>query len=301
MIKLICLNVVSIFIYQTISAQQAPELINSADVIAQGTKQNDDGNYKNAIKLYSKISRSDTNYSDALHELAYSSYLDSQFNESINYAEKGLELFPENSADWYSQIANAYDALTRHADAISYYDSSLKFNPYSFLTWFNKGIAFYNFNKLEDAKTCFQKTILINPYHASSHYYLGYICYRQGKIPQAMLSFSTNLLINPDNRYKSQSIYYLSCLSKVTDEVNENVSKAVASTDDNFDLQQEIILSKISLDTNINYRLMLKIQSHASYRCCLKSCSLMQVIRASGINTMHRYLVSYTRMENLMH
>jgi hypothetical protein len=58
-------NLVFVFIYQISLAQNTPELINSGDLIAQGTKLSDDGKYKEAIQLYSKISRSDTNYSAA--------------------------------------------------------------------------------------------------------------------------------------------------------------------------------------------------------------------------------------------
>ena len=52
---------VFLFIYQTASAQSQPELLNSGDLIEQGVKFNDDGKYKEAIEVYSKVSRSDTN------------------------------------------------------------------------------------------------------------------------------------------------------------------------------------------------------------------------------------------------
>jgi antitoxin component YwqK of YwqJK toxin-antitoxin module len=245
---------VILFICQTVSAQNTPELVSSGALIGQGTKLNDDGKYKEAIELYSKVSRSDTNYSSALHELAYSCYLDSQFDASIKYAKEGLKLFPEKADDWYSQLANTYDALNKHEEAISYYDSSIKLNPYSSLAWFNKGIAFFNLDSLEKAEVCFQKAILINPYHPSSHYYLGVVCYRQGMIPQAILSFTMNLIINPQGRYMSNSVNFLNSLSRVTDEVNTNASKAVQTTDDDFSLQQEIILSKAALDPKYKLR-----------------------------------------------
>lgn len=243
-------NLVLLFISQIGLAQNKPELINSGDLLTQGTKLNDEGKYKEAIELYSKISRSDTNYSDALHELSYSCYLDSQVEASLNYAQTGLKLFPEKAADWYSLMGNAYDEGEKRDQAISCYDSALKSRPYNYLTWFNKGIAFYNLNRYDDAKACLQRAVLINPYHPSSHYFLGVICVAQGKIVPAMLSFTTCLLANPEGRYLNSATKYLGRLSKITDEITSNVSKAVQTQDDNFELQQEIIMSEVALDHN---------------------------------------------------
>ncbi|HXL54951.1 MAG TPA: tetratricopeptide repeat protein, partial [Chitinophagaceae bacterium] len=192
-----------------VSAQEKYELINSGILLEQGAKLSDDGKYKEAIELYNKIPRSDTNYSVVLHELSYSSYLDSSFESSVNYAKEGMGLFPEKATDWYSLIANSLDAMEKRKEALTYYDSTLKLNPNNYLTWFNKGISFYNLERFEDAKACFQKAILIYPYHPSSHFFLGAICASQGKVAEAMLSFTTSLLINPDNRYKGRAVSYL--------------------------------------------------------------------------------------------
>ena len=54
-------------------------------------------NTKDAIALYSKVPSSDTNYSIALHELSYNSYLDSAFDASFKYAQEGIALFPEKT------------------------------------------------------------------------------------------------------------------------------------------------------------------------------------------------------------
>lgn len=235
------------FIYATTSAQQ-PKLINSGDVISQAAKLIGEQSYKEAIKLYKTVPAGDSNYSIILHELSFACYLDSAFDASISYAQEGMALFPEKADGWYNLMANALDSKQQYKEAISYYDSSLKLNAYSIYTWFNKGLALYNYGKKDEAKNCFQKVVLINPYHASSHFYLGLIYTEQGKLPQAMLCFTTNLLVDPENRYMNRSVNNLSVISKVTDEISLNASKASETENDNFEFLQEILLSKAALD-----------------------------------------------------
>ncbi len=237
-----------IYILQPVLAQQ-PELINSADVIEKAANLNGESKYKKAIELYKTVPPSDSNYSDVLHELAFTAYLDSDYNAGLNYAKQGMNLFPEKADDWYNLTANILDAEGKYAEAINYYDSSLKLNAYNYYTWFNKGLALYNFDKKKEAQLCFQRALLINPYHTSSHFYLGVIYTEQGKLPQALLCFVTNLLINPENRYLNKSVNYLSVISKVTDEINSYALKATEAKEDNFDFLQEILLSKAALDT----------------------------------------------------
>lgn len=242
----LCLN-------NPVNAQEKFDLINSGSLLQEGSKLDKDGKYKDAVTLYSKIPRSDTNYSTALYQLSYSNYLDSSFETSINYAKEGLHLFPAKATEWYALMGNTFDAMERRDEALKYYDSALALNQADYFTWFNKGITFYNLKRYTDAKACFQRTVLIYPYHTSSHYFLGVIAAAEGNIAGAMLSFTTNLLINPDNRYRDRAVNYLSSLSTVTDEINANVSKAIKTEDDNFELQQEIILSKAAL--NVKYKL----------------------------------------------
>ena len=115
----------------------------------------------------------------------------------------------------------------------------LKVKSLNYLSWYNKGIAYYNLDSLEQAKACFQKTILLNPYHSHPHYFLGIVCIQQGKLVEAMLSLSTSLLVYPENRFKSNAVNALSGISKVTDEINGYVNKAVQTTDNNFEYNRK--------------------------------------------------------------
>ena len=229
-------------------AQQQDEPESSGSIIEKCSKLYESGNYHKAIELYKTVSCSDTNYSTVLHELSFACYMDSDYDNSITYAKQGLVAFPEKSADWYNLLGNTYDIMGKRKEAIEYYDSLLIKNPYYYLGWYNKGIAYSNMENYTEAKKCLQKAVTIFPFHASSHYFLGVIAAKEGKIIPAMLSFSTCLLMRPEGRYASNCVTFLSNISKVTDEIVGNVSSAKAWSNDDFDLQQEIILSKASFD-----------------------------------------------------
>src|SRR5206468_1399381 len=92
-----------------------------------------------------------------------------------------------------SLLGNVLDGENKGEQAIAYYDSSLKLNAYSYYTWFNKGLAFYNDNKIDEAQSCFQKAFLINPYHSSSHYYFGLISVLKGTMRQTKV-FGCNIM-----------------------------------------------------------------------------------------------------------
>lgn len=239
---------VILFTVISLHAQTPNELINSGRLLEQGEKFHDDGKYKQAIDVYKKIPRSDTNYSRALYELALSSYSDSDFTASKQYAELGLKLFPDDANNWYALIANSLDDLGQKDKALAVYDTILKASPYAYVSIFNKGVTLYNLQKYKEAKELFQKTLLVYPFYTSAHYFLGKIYYAEGNMPAAMLCFSTALAINPNNRYRDKEVDALSNIAKVTDDVEEKAGGAKPGTIDNFELLQEILFGKIALD-----------------------------------------------------
>lgn len=236
-----------VFFAKMASTQEIPELLNSGKIIDQGQKKHDAKEYKEAIELYKKINRSDTNYDRALHELAYSYYADSNFTESKKYAELGLKLFPNKSNQWYLILANDEDELGNTQKALDYYDKIIAVNPNSYLNWFNKGITYYKAKNFTEAKKCLQRSALIYPYHPSTHYYLGVISFEEGKPVQALMSFCANLFSNPENKYLGKSIGYISSIADAKDDLMKYVNAAKKEKQDNFEDIQEILLSKAAL------------------------------------------------------
>jgi antitoxin component YwqK of YwqJK toxin-antitoxin module len=237
---------------------QRSGLINSGELLKKGVELNDQGKYKDAIAVFSKISRSDTNYNQALHELSLSSYNDSNFHASIKYAEEGLRRFPEHASDWYGLMATAYDDLEDRAKALDIYNKILATDKANYLTLFNKGVTLTRMEKLNEAKEAFQQCVIINPYYVSAHYFLGYIALQEGRIPEAMMSYAACLTISPGNRYYNRAIGALAEIGQMGDPITEKASKRKPSANDDFDAVQEIIVNKLAFDKK--YKLKVSIE-----------------------------------------
>jgi antitoxin component YwqK of YwqJK toxin-antitoxin module/Flp pilus assembly protein TadD len=237
---------------------QKSGLINSSELLDNGIKLYKQGKYKDAVAVYKEISRSDTNYKKALHELAYTYYSDSNFEASKYYAEEGLKRFPEEAVNWYNLLANAYDDLGDHQKALDYYDRIIMENKNNADGYFNKGVTLYRLQKYEEAKTNLQQCIIVNPFYVSAHYFLGNIAMEEGRIPEAMMSYVTNLIMDPGNRYLTKSIQALSGITQMYDDVSKKAVRRKPSKTDDFEMLQEIIVSKIALDKQYKLRASLE-------------------------------------------
>lgn len=235
-------------------------LINSKEVIAKGVQLHDAGKFKEAIAEYMKVSASDTNYADVLHEMVLSYYSDSNYVDAEKWVKKGLERFPEKKVQFMRLLADVYDDTRRTDDAIAVYDTILAMNQYDYLTYFNKGICLFRQEKNEEAAGCFQKTLMLNPYYASAHYFLGQLALLKGNLPEAMMGFTCNLFVNPGNKYYQKSVGYLSSISKVNSSIDEYTKNFKPSGSNNYESVQDIIISKIALDKNYKLKAGLEDQ-----------------------------------------
>ena len=240
------------------TTQAQKTLVNSGKLLNEGRTLHDGGKYKEAIALYSQINRSDTNYNRALYELSLSNYSDSNYTKSLQYAQAGMQFFPEQSDEWYGLMGSAYDDLGKTDSAIYCYDKALQQNPYGYTVYFNKGVMYYRLKKWKEAKENLQQAVLISPYYASAHYFLGATAMQEGNLPQALMSYITCLLINPQTNRLGGAITNLTNIARTKDEVLKYVSTRKSSEEDNFDLQQEILVSKIALDAK--YKLQSSVE-----------------------------------------
>ena len=241
-------------------AQENNPLINSGEKIKDAYQQFYKKDYKEAIKIFQQINKSDTNYYNALFETVNALQSDSQNIEAIDLAKKGIKLFPHMFSQFAMQIGNSLDNLNREEEAMAYYDTAMAHNPNDFLIPFNKGIAYYRLEKNEKAKESFQQTLLINPYHFKSHYLLGIIYLKEGNLIPAMMAFSTYLVIAPKGENNGNAISLLNDISKGTDEILKYAKEKKPGDEKSFNQIQEILLSKIAL--NPNYKAIVKIDDN---------------------------------------
>lgn len=229
-------------------SQQNKFRLNSAKIIEEGTSLYNSGKFKEAIEVYKKVPKSDTNYSQVLADISVTQYADSNFTESKKTAEEGLQLYPEKANEWYNLIANNLDDLGKPQEAITYYDKIISTYQNQYVALVNKGIVCANQKQFAEAKKCYQQALMINPYYTQAHYQLGNVAYEEGNMVAAMLCYATNLLINPENKLRGLSIKALSNIAKVSDEVVKKAAGYKPSSSGDFEMIQEIVLSKLALE-----------------------------------------------------
>jgi len=229
---------------------QKIELINSGELIKRATMVHDSGQYKKALSIYDKISRSDTNYVWSLYERAMTCEADSQFNRAIKYCEEALSL-PEQrdyEPDIYNIYGNTLHDSGQAEKALTVFDAAIAKYPSYALLYFNKGVVQLALKRYPEAEALFQKALMVNPYMYSAHYQLGLTALQQGKIIPAYLCFTGYLLMTPSGKYWSKSINLLNQISKGTDEILEYKNKRTITPDENYQAMEDIVISKIALD-----------------------------------------------------
>jgi len=101
--------------------------------------------------------------------------------EAERYGNIALTMYPHRNTEWYNLLADIYDDTQRSDLALQAYDTILSQNPYSYTTYFNKGITLIRQLKYDEATVNFQKCLMLDPYYASAHYFLGQLALLKGK------------------------------------------------------------------------------------------------------------------------
>jgi antitoxin component YwqK of YwqJK toxin-antitoxin module/tetratricopeptide (TPR) repeat protein len=238
----------SVMIAAFAQKEQANPLVNSGDIFQNASALQDEEKYKAAVAEYMKVPASDTNYSDVMHDLILALYKDSSYTEAEKYAREALFLFPDRKNSWYGFLADIYDEQGLGQRALGVYDTVLQTNPNNYLIHFNKGISLLRQEKFPESQACFKRCITLNPYYSSAHYFLGRLVLAEGRLAQAMMSITTSLLVNPENRYTSKAVAMLGEMAEVNDDVTKALQKYKPSRTDDFEMLQDILVSKIALD-----------------------------------------------------
>ena len=295
--QLLLLLTVLCFFTTVLYAQENNPLIESGPIIQEGLELHDKGKYKEAIELYKKINRSDTNYVWALYELGLSYAADSQFNKALSAYREGLSLDidREREADFYTSYASLLDDMNEKEKALLVYDTAIaKYPAYSPLL-LNKATTLLRMDRNAEAEALLKKNLLMDPYSNSSHYLLGLAALRQGKIVPAFISSFSYLMMTPSGRHFQNSINLLSVVANNKDELNEYMENRKETPSEMFQLLEQILLSKIALDKN--YKPLIKLDD-AICRQIQVLMEKMEYIESDDDFWMQYYIPLYKKLFN---
>ena len=252
----------ALFLFYFSGAQKLDyPLIYSGKILDTITTLQEEEKYREALRYAYRIPANDTNYQEAVYQLAYTHLLNKAYDSSIYYAKTGALTFPSAESQFLHLAVSAYDYADSSAAALSLLDMLIAKYPHHPQLFHSRGAILNKQKKFSEAAAAFQKSLIINSYFASGHFSLGELYYNQGDFVSAVLAFQTYLLMSPEGKYVPNIIKYLGTLTTITDDVRSLAEQADFSDNRAFEPIQQVLLSsaalskkyqlKVSLDDNI--------------------------------------------------
>ena len=124
------------------------------------------------------------------------SYGIKQYNRSIRYLDKIIEIDPKIKEAWLNK---GYATVNsgREEEAIECYDKAIEIDPKYKEAWLNKGYAIDNLGREEEAIECYDKALEIDPIYIRAWFNKGYSLAKLGSQKEAIECYDKALEIDP--------------------------------------------------------------------------------------------------------
>jgi Flp pilus assembly protein TadD len=109
-------------------------------------------------------------------------YTDPQ--KALGYWTKAIRKNPKSS-EAYNNRGLAYYNLKRYQQAVKDYSQAIRMNPEDAIAYNNRGNAYYEMMKYEPAESDYNKSLTINPQYANAYMNRGLVYYQMDKTDQA--------------------------------------------------------------------------------------------------------------------
>ena len=214
---------------------------NAGKLVNEGITLEDSGRSEDALAKYQQALELDKDNLQALAEMSYSLLTLKKYDEAIKYCKTAIRTHqgePELKMVYVS-YGTAYDGLKRPEKSIDIYDEGLKLFPDYFYLYFNKGITYWEIEKLDEALFCFQKSAILNPNHPGSQNGIGKICMTQNKKIPAIMAYCRLLVLEPESERSAIALENIQKImsGSVKDSGDHHVTISV--TPDMPDIQNE--------------------------------------------------------------
>ncbi len=227
------------------------------------------GNLEKAIEWINKLDENDSMYV-ALQTSKVSYLLDlEKYNEAIEICDKFLHSDQGYSYFFYLNKGVALLRLARQDNednpdpqklnkAVQVFTQAIKEFPYQHMLYFNRGVAYNEMKKYQQAADDFKQTIDINPFYASAHFQLGLLAYRAHNLAEAMLCFNAYLYNNPTSE---TSLNLLSWLNTNVAAANkeEKIKVQISKDDKAFDEINLLLENYVALQKKYKVKNKIKL------------------------------------------
>lgn len=227
-------------------------LINSAETIQKGIELSNENKKDEALLEFSKVSKSDTNYALAVYHKTLTLLGKEEYDQSIEAAKLGLGLNSKYEAMFYLFLGAAYQDAGQKELALQTYQKGIDKYPYDYNLYANKGMAYYELWKINEAVECFQKAINLNFYNALSHRLLGYLCLMQNQPTRGALSILTYLTIEPQDERAQSMIVALE--KHLTTNVPYHADSLIINVNDDFQTTDLVLNAQATFNKNFKLK-----------------------------------------------
>ena len=156
------------------------------------------GNQKEAMQDFDNAIETSPQFAEAYFNRGTEQLKLGNQKEAIQDFDKAIEINPQ-FVEAFSNRGTAKEKLSNHKEAIQNYDQAIAINPQFAEAYHNRGIAKAQLGNLKEAIADYDKAIALNPQDAIAYYFRGLAKAGSGNHKEAMQDFDKAIAINPQN------------------------------------------------------------------------------------------------------
>lgn len=186
----------------------------------------EDGDFDESIKYYKKAIELDPKYIDAYNGWAYSLFDEGKYEEAEEIFKKAYKLDPNYAYTSHYWGMNM-EAQGKIDSAVMMYEKAIELDPSYDDVHTSYGNTLYKQNKYDEAIDHFDKAIELNPVSATAYSGLANVYYKQNKYPEALDMFKKSIELNPKYSEAYTGAGEILSMEKKFKEANEMYRKAI--------------------------------------------------------------------------
>ncbi|HEX2682341.1 MAG TPA: tetratricopeptide repeat protein [Ferruginibacter sp.] len=221
---------------------------NTTELINEGIKFHDKGDYAAAIEQFKKALLADSRSAHANYELSTSYFAMKDYANALKYADIVISLNIDYIDQAYLLKGSVQDVTGKPLDAIKTYNKALKLYPNNHLLYYNLALTSFNLKQYKDADNALEHALKIDPYHASSHFLLALSMLTQEKRAKGILALFNFLLTEPNSKRSPAALQTLE--EEMAKETKKAAGKPVARSTQANNEETEFQTAEIMLSLN---------------------------------------------------
>jgi protein O-GlcNAc transferase len=163
--------------------------------LEKGIQFHQQGQLREAEKIYTQILRISPRHADALHLLGVLANQMGENDTALELINKAVKIFPRNPI-YHNNLGNVYRDWGRYADALTCYQQAIDLKPDLVEAFVNLGIAHHQHGDYSRAVSAYHEALQLNPSFSEACYFMGNTYKAQGRFDEAISCFQQTLSLN---------------------------------------------------------------------------------------------------------